>query len=65
MWLNFTISVFFFNFVLCPKKAQLFNKLSHCYMSRHYRVILRQLILNTLPSYTSTRISNAAVGNTI
>ena len=43
--------------------AQLFHKLSHSYMFRHYRVILRQLAINTLPSYTS--ISNAAVGNTI
>ena len=43
--------------------AQLFHKLSHSYMFRHYRVILRQLVINTLPSYTS--ISNAAVGNTI
>jgi hypothetical protein len=32
-------------------------------MFRHYRVILRQPVINTLPSYTS--ISNAAVGNTI
>jgi len=32
-------------------------------MFRHYRVILRQLVINTLPSYSS--ISNAAVGNTI
>ena len=32
-------------------------------MFRHYRVILRQLVINTLPSYTS--ISSAAVGNTI
>jgi hypothetical protein len=30
-------------------------------MFRHYRVILRQLVINTLPSYTS--ISNAAFGN--
>jgi hypothetical protein len=30
-------------------------------MFRYYRVILRQLVINTLPSYTS--ISNAAVGN--
>jgi len=27
------------------------------------RIILRQLVINTLPSYTS--VSNAAVGNTI
>ena len=33
------------------------------YMFRHYRVILRELVISTLPSYTS--ISNAAVGNTI
>ena len=33
------------------------------YMFRHYRAILRELVINTLPSYTS--ISNAAVGNTI
>ena len=32
-------------------------------MFRHYRVILRELVINTLPSYTS--ISNAALGNTI
>jgi hypothetical protein len=31
-------------------------------MFRHYRVILRQLAINTLPSYTST--SSAAVGYT-
>jgi hypothetical protein len=32
-------------------------------MFRHYRVILRQPVINPLPSYTS--ISNAAAGNTI
>jgi len=32
-------------------------------MFRHYRVILRELVINALPSYTS--ISNAAFGNTI
>jgi len=32
-------------------------------MFRHYRVILRELVINTLPTYTS--MSNAAVGNTI
>jgi len=49
--------------VLWPTNAQLFHKLSHCNMFRHYRVILIQLVINTLPSYTS--ISNAAVGNTV
>jgi len=44
--------------------AQLIGKLLHCYhMFRHYRVILRELVINTLPSYTS--ISNAVVGNTV
>ena len=33
------------------------------HMFRHCRVILRELVTNTLPSYTS--ISNSAVGNTI
>jgi predicted transcriptional regulator len=32
-------------------------------MFRHYRVIIRELVINTLPSYTS--ISDAAVGNTV
>jgi len=43
-------------FVLWPTNAQLFHKLSHSYMFRHYRVILRELVISTLPSYTS--ISN-------
>ena len=33
------------------------------YMFRHYCVILRELVVSTLPSYTST--SNAVAGNTI
>jgi len=51
--------------LLCimTKNAQLFHKLSHYYMFRHYPVILRQPVINTLPSYTS--ISNSAIGNTI
>jgi hypothetical protein len=53
----------FNNFVLWLTNAQLFHKLSHSYMFRHYLVILRQPVINTLPSYTS--ISNAAVGNTV
>ena len=40
-------------FVLWPTNAQLFHKLSHCYMFRHYHVFLRELVINTLPSYTS------------
>jgi len=41
----------------------MFHKLSHSYMFRHYRVILRELVNNNLPSYTC--ISNTAVGNTV
>jgi len=44
---------------LTNKCTQLFHKLLHCYMFRHYPVILRQLVINTLPSYTV--VSNAAV----
>ena len=54
---------YFCYFVLWRTNTQLFHKLSHCYMFRHYHVILWELIINTLPSYTS--ISNAAFGNTI
>jgi len=32
-------------------------------MFRHYRVVLGELVINTLPRYTS--ISNGAVGNTV
>ena len=53
----------FYYFVLWPTNAQLFHKLAHSYMFQHCHIILRQLVINTLPSYTS--ISNAAVGNTI
>ena len=50
------ISVFFY-FLPWPTNTQLFHKLSHFYMFRHYRVILREIVINTSPSYTS--ISNA------
>ena len=36
-------------FVLWPTNPQLFHKLSHCYMFRHYHVILRQPAINNLP----------------
>ena len=50
-------------FVLWPTNAQLSHKISHSYMYRHYRVILRELVINALTSYTS--ILNAAVGNRV
>jgi len=56
--------IFFYYYVLLwPTKTQLFHEFSHSYMFRHYRVILREFVINTLASYAS--ISNAAVGNTI
>ena len=58
-----TCTVHLLLFALWPINAQLFHKLSHYYMFRHYRVIIRELVINTLPSCTS--ISAAAVGNTI
>ena len=61
--ISIPVPCIFYYFVLWPTNAHLFHKLSHCYMFRHYRVILRQPATNTLPSYTS--ISNAAVGNTL
>ena len=55
----------FFLFILYNDQpnAQLFHKLSHSFMFRHYRIILRESVINILLSYTS--ISTAAVGNTI
>ena len=48
------------------KCTQLFHKLSHSYMFRHYCIILRGIVINTLPSYISiSSTSNAAVGNKI
>ena len=32
-----------------PTNAQLFHKLSHSYLFRQYRVIVRKLVINTLP----------------
>ena len=55
----------FVYFVKWPTKAQLqlIYKLLLSYMFRHYRVIFRELVFITSPSYISTSI--AAVGNTI
>jgi hypothetical protein len=59
----FIVFVFFTILYYDQQMYNFFHKLSHCYMFRHYRVILRQLVINSLPSYTS--ISNTAVGNTV
>ena len=53
----------FYYFVLWPTNAPSFHYLSHSNMFRHYRVILRELVVSTLPSYT--RMLNAVFGNTI
>ena len=42
----------FYYFVLWPTNAQLIHKLLHSYTFRHYRVILKELVISTLPSYT-------------
>jgi len=34
------------------KCTQLFHKLSHCYMFRHYRVIVRELVINAFKTCT-------------
>ena len=60
---SYPVPCIFYYFVQWPTNAQLFHKLSHSLMFRHYRVILRELEINTLPSYTS--ISNAAVGTAV
>jgi len=61
---NFNISTVHLSlFCAMTNKCKLVHKLPHSYMFRHYRVILRELVIKTLPSYTV--ISNAAVGNTI
>jgi len=39
------------------------TKYQHSYMFRHYCVMVRELVVSTLPSYTS--ISNAAACNKI
>ena len=44
-------------------QCKLFHKLSHSYMFRHYRVILREPVINVLPSYTS--ISNAVYNSDV
>jgi len=43
---------FFLFCTMTNKCTQLFHKLSHCYIFRHYCVILRELVVSTLPSYT-------------
>jgi len=50
-------------YALWPTNAQLFHKLSHSYMFRHYRLIFRELVINILSSYRN--ISNGAVRNII
>jgi len=48
---------FFLYFVQQPTNAQLIDKLLYCsYMSKHYCVILRELIVSTLLSYTSMSV---------
>jgi len=56
---NFTLQMEGIYFVQWPTNAQLIYKLSYSsYMLQHYCIFLRELVISTLPSYTS--ISNAS-----
>ena len=61
--IQFTVKMFHTGFIILyyDQQTQLFHKLSYRYMFRHYHVILRQPVINTVPCHTG--ISNAAVGN--
>jgi len=51
-------------FVILYRDQQMHNYFTHYHTATSFdTVILRQSVINTLPSYTS--ISNAAVGNTV
>ena len=52
-FISIHVPCIFYYFVLWPTNTQLFHKLSHSYMFRHYRIILRERVINTLPSYTA------------
>jgi len=50
----FLIVFIFFIFYNGPTNAQLFHRLSHpSYIFRHNRVIIRELVVSTLPLYTT------------
>jgi len=51
----------FLYFVLLSTNAQLFHKLSHSYMFRHYRVILREFVVNIF-ARLHEHLRNAIVG---
>jgi hypothetical protein len=50
-------------FCTVTNKFTIISQIMTLYIFRNYRVILRELVINTLPSYTS--ILNAGVGNKI
>jgi len=52
-----------FSILYYDQQMIIISQIINSYMFRHYRVILMELVINTLPSYTS--ISNVAVGNTV
>jgi hypothetical protein len=55
--------ILFFCFLLWPTNAHLSHKLSHSYIFGHYRVILSELVINTLPSYTSISCYDQQIHN--
>ena len=64
MMMMMTVHLFFLFCTMTNKCTIISQIITHYFDTfRHYRVILSELVINTLPSYTS--ISNAAVGNTV
>jgi len=59
------VPLIFYYFVLWPTNAQLAHKISQFYMFRHYRVILKELVINALQSYTSILIASVSVLPTV
>ena len=56
------VFLFFFYFLQSPTNAQLIDELLYCsYMFRHYFVILRELVVITLLSYTSVSVQSLVI----
>jgi hypothetical protein len=56
------IYILFCYFVQWPTNTRLIDNLSHSsYMFRHYFVILRELVISTLPSYTSMTFAGPCI----
>jgi len=49
--------IFILYFALRPTNAQLFHKLLHSYVFRHYRVFLREVLINILPILVTDQLN--------